>query len=83
MKIASNWSEAFNAMLEGYLDIGKSIPQLAQYEELFGENQYMRSALVSIYEDILEFHLEAVKLFKQRSWNFLHLRVNHPTDVLN
>ena len=66
-KVASNFAEAFNAMLEAYLSIGESIPHLAQYEELYGLNSYMRSALAVIYEDILEFHLEAVKLFKQRS----------------
>ena len=54
-------------MLEGYLAIGESIPQLVQYQKLFQESQYMRTALVSIFEDILDFHLEAVKLFKQRS----------------
>ncbi|KAG8533005.1 uncharacterized protein KY384_001787 [Bacidia gigantensis] len=65
--VASNFSEAFNTMLEGYSSIGESFPQFAQYEALFGNNSYMQSALSAIFEDILDFHLEAVKLFKQRS----------------
>jgi hypothetical protein len=67
VKIASNFSDAFNALLEGYLSIGDHIPLLVQYRQLFETNQYMQTALASIFEDVLEFHLEAVKLFRQRS----------------
>lgn len=67
MQIASNFAEAFNGLLEGYLMIGESMPQLAQYQDLFRDSGRMQTALTSIFEDILEFHLEAVKLFKQRS----------------
>ena len=70
-------------MLEGYLTIGESLPQLEQYQELFGNNQYMRSALASIFEDILDFHAEAVKHFKQRSSDLQHLVPLLPADLIN
>ena len=68
-------------MLEGYLTIGENLPQLEQYQELFGSNQYMRSALASIFEDILDFHAEAVKHFKQRSNDLPHLVIILPADM--
>ena len=67
LKTTSNTSEAFNALLEGYLSIGEQIPLLLQYRQLFEANQYMRTALATIFEDIMDFHLEAVRLFKQKS----------------
>ena len=43
------------------------MPLLEQYQQLFEGNQYMQTALASIFEDVLDFHLEAVRLFKQKS----------------
>jgi len=43
------------------------MPLLEQYQQLFDNNKYMQTALASIFEDVLDFHLEAVKLFKQKS----------------
>ncbi|KAK5241278.1 hypothetical protein LTS06_012161 [Exophiala xenobiotica] len=63
----SNVSEAFNALLDGYRSIGEQMPLLLQYRDFFESNQYMQKALASIFEDVLEFHLLAVQLFKQRS----------------
>lgn len=65
--IAKNYADAFNALLEAYLEIGENIPQLSQYQQLFETNPYMQLALASIYEDILEFHKEALRYFRQRS----------------
>ncbi|KAK5050383.1 hypothetical protein LTR84_003664 [Exophiala bonariae] len=70
-KTASNVSDAFNALLDGYRTIGEQMPLLLQYSDLFKSNPYMQKALASIFEDVLEFHLLAVQLFKQRSWRQL------------
>ncbi|KAK5215941.1 hypothetical protein LTR47_009475 [Exophiala xenobiotica] len=67
----SNVSEVFNALLDGYRSIGEQMPLLLQYRDFFDSNQYMQKALASIFEDVLEFHLQAVQLFKQRSWKQL------------
>jgi hypothetical protein len=66
-KTVSNVSEAFNALLDGYRSIGEQMPLLLQYRDFFESNQCMQKALASKFEDVLEFHLLAVQLFKQRS----------------
>lgn len=65
--VAKNYADAFNALLDAYLKIGDNIPQLSQYQQLFETNPHMQLALASIYEDILEFHKEALRYFRQRS----------------
>lgn len=67
LMVAKNYAEAFNALLEAYLEIGENIPQLSQYQQLVGTNPHMQLALASIYEDILDFHKEALRYFRQRS----------------
>ena len=67
LMVAKNYTEAFNALLDAYLEIGENIPQFTQYQNLFGSNIYMQTALANIYEDILEFHKEALRYFRQRS----------------
>ncbi|KAF2800244.1 hypothetical protein K505DRAFT_229183, partial [Melanomma pulvis-pyrius CBS 109.77] len=54
-----------------YLEIGQNIPHLIQYQQLFERYPYMTSVLSLIYEDILEFHREALRYFKQRTWKQL------------
>jgi hypothetical protein len=53
-------------LLQGYFEIGQSIPLLAEYQQLFVTNQFMQAALTSIFEDVLEFHWEAVQYFKHK-----------------
>lgn len=67
LMVAKNYTEAFNALLDAYLEIGENIPQFAQYQNMFESNVYMQIALAHIYEDILEFHREALRFFRQRS----------------
>jgi hypothetical protein len=66
LQVASNYSTAFNTILDAYEQIGESMPQLIQYQTFFRENTYMAKVLALLFEDILGFHLEAVKHFKKR-----------------
>ncbi|KAI2464722.1 hypothetical protein F4781DRAFT_411946 [Annulohypoxylon bovei var. microspora] len=69
--IANTFSEALHSVLDAYQEIGEQIPLFRGYEELFSSNAHMKSMLVLIYRDILEFHREAIKYFKQRLWKQL------------
>ncbi|KAH0563181.1 hypothetical protein GP486_002248 [Trichoglossum hirsutum] len=71
LQVASTFVEAFDELLDAYNDIGESLPMLAQYESLFQEKRYMGEVLELIYVDILKFHQEAYKYFKQRVWKQL------------
>ncbi|KAI2477453.1 Goodbye domain containing protein [Pyrenophora tritici-repentis] len=68
---ARNYTDAFNSLLDMYLEIGESMPQFAQYQTLFQNNTHMQLALVNIYKDILEFHKEALQYFRQKKWQEL------------
>ena len=76
-QIASAYTEAFDALLDAYQQIGESLPLLSQYQALFQRNPSMRKVLVLIYNDILEFHKKALKYFRQRSKFIKTTRVNH------
>lgn len=65
--MASNLADAFNALLDAYQRIGEQIPLLLQYQALFQAYPHMRQLLVDIYQDILEFHREAIKHFQKSS----------------
>ncbi|KAF2642210.1 hypothetical protein P280DRAFT_449775 [Massarina eburnea CBS 473.64] len=68
LMVASNYTEAFNALLAAYLEIGENLPQFTKYQDLFGSNAYMQITLAHIYEDILEFHKEALRYFRKPTW---------------
>ena len=67
LMLTRNYADAFNALLDAYLEIRENIPQFSQYQTLFQDNEHMQFALAHIFEDILEFHKEALRYFRQRS----------------
>ncbi|XTI89154.1 hypothetical protein V2W45_1469393 [Cenococcum geophilum] len=74
--VASAYSEAFDALLDAYEEIGNNLPLLSQYQDLLehvrvSHNPHFQRALTLIYIDILEFHKKALKYFQQRMWKQL------------
>ncbi|KAI0376441.1 hypothetical protein F5Y04DRAFT_210207 [Hypomontagnella monticulosa] len=69
--VTRTFSDALHCVLDAYQDIGEQIPLLEGYQNFFTSNGYMRTVLIQIYEDILEFHREAIKHFKQKLWKQL------------
>ncbi|EHA53524.1 hypothetical protein MGG_15510 [Pyricularia oryzae 70-15] len=67
--ITSNFSDAFNSLLDTYQEIGEQIPLLESFKTLFQDsvNTHMRQLLVLIYEDILRFQLLALRYFRKKS----------------
>ncbi|KAI1777216.1 hypothetical protein F4818DRAFT_409587 [Hypoxylon cercidicola] len=69
--MARTFSDALNSVLDAYQDIGEQIPLLEGYRQFLVSNSHMKTVLSLIYQDILEFHREAIKHFKQRLWKQL------------
>ncbi|KAL1615491.1 hypothetical protein SLS54_009023 [Diplodia seriata] len=65
------YHDAFNAVLDAYVDIGESIPLLAQYEQVFQDKAQMHVVLEFVYTDVLDFHSSAIKYFKSPVWKQL------------
>lgn len=51
------------------------MPLFTQYQELFESNPRMRDVLVVNFQDILEFHSEALKFFRGKS------KYHYPTEL--
>ncbi|KAI0123678.1 hypothetical protein BJ170DRAFT_640053 [Xylariales sp. AK1849] len=68
LMVASTYSDALHGVLDAYQEIGEQMPLLIGYQQLFTGNSHMRQVLEMIYYDILEFHREAIKHFKQKVW---------------
>lgn len=66
-EMASAWAETFDALLDAYQQIAESIPLLLQYRGLFEKSPEMGTVLEIIYEDILEFHQSALRMFGKSS----------------
>lgn len=69
--MASNWSKAFDILLDTYKTISESFPLLLQYRSVFTENDHLKKILIWIYEDLLMFHLRALRIFDQPGKCFL------------
>lgn len=67
-QVAHTFSEAFEELLDMYADIGESLPMFEQYETLFRDAAYphMRAVLELVYKDVMKFHHQAYKYFRQR-----------------
>ena len=72
-KTASNYTDAFDLLLDAYKDIGHSLPQFGKYAQLFGNKPSVRKVLVDIFEGILGFHRRAVGFFRRPGLSLLPL----------
>lgn len=68
LEMANNHIHAFDKLLDTYEEIGRALPLLHQYEELFRESSHVYIALVNVYQEILEFHWEAIRCFRKHMW---------------
>src|SRR5437588_2758235 len=64
-KTASNYTDAFDLLLDSYKDIGNSLPQFGKYARLFGDKPSVRKVLVEVFEGILRLHKQAMGFFRR------------------
>jgi hypothetical protein len=60
--------KAFDVLLDAYKQISENFPLLLKYRSMFDQNDHMKKVLVWIYEDMLKFHLRALRIFSQPGW---------------
>lgn len=65
--MTSNWAESFDTLLDAYQQIAENIPLFLQYQTLFEHSPHISKVLEMIYEDILEFHQSALRMFGKSS----------------
>ncbi|KAN0113190.1 NACHT domain containing protein [Hyaloscypha variabilis] len=62
---ASCYSESFNALLDAYHLIAENLPIFQVYQDTFAGNERMQVVLESIWSNILNFHVQALRIFSQ------------------
>ncbi|TGO44699.1 hypothetical protein BCON_0473g00060 [Botryotinia convoluta] len=65
LQVASSWAESFDTLLDAYQQLAENIPLLEQYGDLFKGNSYMVNVLALFYEDMLDFHRAALRVFSK------------------
>ncbi|KAK4220845.1 hypothetical protein QBC38DRAFT_493303 [Podospora fimiseda] len=63
---ASSFNDALNSLLDAYQEIWEQFPLFEVYGSTLEARPYLRTILVWIYKDILDFHQEAMRYFKSR-----------------
>ncbi|KAJ8062489.1 hypothetical protein OCU04_009019 [Sclerotinia nivalis] len=71
LQVASSWAESFDTLLDAYQQLAENIPLLSKYIDLFRSNQDMIRVAAMIYEDVLEFHRAALRIFSKPTWKRL------------
>ncbi|KAK7917257.1 hypothetical protein PG985_010865 [Apiospora marii] len=64
---ASTWAESLDTLLDAYEQISDHLPILQKYEDLFRTQPEMQAAVEMIWADVLRFHSQALRIFKQRT----------------
>ncbi|RDW85274.1 hypothetical protein BP6252_02864 [Coleophoma cylindrospora] len=90
LQMTSAWAESFDILLDAYQQIADNIPLLLQYQSLFEQSPPMSKVLEMIYEDILEFHRSALRMFGKSTfqsffraaWKDYKSRFSHILDDL-
>ncbi|KAI9644159.1 hypothetical protein NHQ30_007512 [Ciborinia camelliae] len=68
LQVASSWAVSFDILLDAYQQLAENIPLLNQYTDLFKGNSQIIDVLALFYEDILDFHRAALRVFSKPTW---------------
>lgn len=72
-KIAKNYVESLDKLLDAYQQVGDAIPGLLAYKSVLEKHPPLATVLEDYYSDILHFHEKALKVFTRSSKYFLCL----------
>ncbi|TDZ24409.1 hypothetical protein Cob_v003428 [Colletotrichum orbiculare MAFF 240422] len=67
--MAKTHIDCFDKLLEAYSQIGSAIPGLVAYTGTFQQHSTLYQILEDYYDDVLQFHLEAVQVFNRSKWS--------------
>ncbi|KFA52172.1 hypothetical protein S40293_00599 [Stachybotrys chartarum IBT 40293] len=71
IRTASTLPEALHSVLDAYLEIGEQIPLASALQEITASSFHLKEGLVLVFKDVLQFHREAIRRFKQPNWKQL------------
>ena len=66
-QVASNHFPGYDKLLDVFHEIGSSLPQFHHIAEIFKGSEQMANYLGLFYAEIIEFHYQAMRFFRQTS----------------
>ena len=66
-KVASNYFQSYDKLLDVFHEIGSSLPQFQEIAEIFRGSDQIANYLSLFYAEIIEFHYQAMRFFRQKS----------------
>ena len=66
-QVASHYFHGYDKLLDVFYEIGFSFPQFQEIAEIFRGSDQMANYLSLFYADIIEFHYQAMRFFRQTS----------------
>ncbi|KAK3989052.1 hypothetical protein QBC44DRAFT_242404 [Cladorrhinum sp. PSN332] len=73
LKVASDYTEAFERIIQGYSRIAEPLSRFEIIGETYSKNIHVQETLAIFYADILNFHQNAYKLVCRSGWTVLFL----------
>ncbi|EXJ71755.1 uncharacterized protein A1O5_05565 [Cladophialophora psammophila CBS 110553] len=69
--LASNYSNIFDKLLDGYSQIASSMPHFDRLQSACSDDENFMVIMALVYSDILEFHQRAYKFFRRKAWHII------------
>ncbi|KAF8241833.1 hypothetical protein K440DRAFT_608109 [Wilcoxina mikolae CBS 423.85] len=69
LQAACSYLHGYDKLLDVFNDIGLSLPQFQQIEEIFRGNDQITNYLGLFYKEIVDFHFHVLKFFRATKWN--------------
>ena len=66
-QVASNYFPGYDKLLDAFSEIGSSLPQFSDVAEIFRGSDQIANYLALFYAEIIEFHYQAMRFFRQTS----------------
>ena len=74
-QVASNYFHGYDKLLDVFHEIGSSLPQFHDIAEIFQGSDQMANYLGLFYAEIIDFHYQAMRFFRQTSIAFCVYRL--------
>ena len=69
-KLAKNYSNVMEKILQAFSDIADVLPRLDRLKATFPDDNNFNQVVGLIYSDVIEFHRRAYRMFRRRGWHF-------------
>ena len=74
-QVASNYFDGYDKLLDAFHEIGSCLPQFHDIADIYQGSDTIANYLALLYEEIIEFHYQAMRFFRRTSITSLGYRL--------